>query len=311
MSNKQNKINIIKIGDYDLYSNNQINNGKYSCVYLGKCTNEDIIKLHNLKDGLVAIKKINHNNLSNKTKNKLEDEIEIMKFIKNNPNDYIIKCIDVYEYFNATYIIMGYCSDGDLSNIIGLGFEETIAKRYFIQIVHSLQYLNENKIIHCDLKPKNILLTNDYNNIKICDFGLSILKDKFSNYYCGSPLYMSPEILNQNTFDNSADLWSLGIILFELIFGYNPFCDSKDIDELKQNITQNINFPFDISEECKDLINKLLNINKNKRIQLNDILKHKWIINDIYTINKKSNKNQIDNYLNNSNNSPDMFSFEL
>ena len=103
---------------------------------------------------------------------------------------------------------------------------------------------------------------------------------------CGSPLYMAPEVLYKQDYDSTADIWSIGILLYEMTYGFTPFNKSKDINSLKFNILKNtIPFPDKnvvgdvVSNDCKELIKALLSIEKNDRIDWTTINNHKWLTN--------------------------------
>ena len=132
-----------------------------------------------------------------------------------------------------------------------------------------MKYLLENKIIHRDLKPQNILVTN-LGDIKISDFGFARYfdNDMVIQTICGSPLYMAPEIMKNKKYDLKSDLWSVGIILFEMLVGHAPFKAKNIFDLMKQIEKNDVKIPRDtkISDDCKDLLLKLLQKDPEKRI---------------------------------------------
>lgn len=281
MFNFFNKPEIYSISYYDIYKNKKIGKGSYSEVYLGKCKNKEIINKYQLNTDTVAIKKIN-NNTSTKINNMIKEEITIMKKIIENPHSSIIKCIEVIDDIDSIYIIMEYCENGELINILGSPIEETMARYYFKQLYEGLIYLNNNKIIHRDIKPKNLLLKSNSKEIKIADFGLAKIYSGLTriNTVCGSPLYMAPEILGEKSYSHTADIWSLGLILYELIYGYNPYKKCNDMDELKDEmLKKEITYPkIKMSNECEDILKKLLDKNESTRIKLHEINNHPWMM---------------------------------
>ena len=231
------------------------------------------------------------------------NEIDIQSRI-NHPN--IIKLYNIYESSNIIYMIMEYLNNGNLYSLIRRkkGLNEIESYKYFSQIVNAIHFLHKNNIIHRDIKPENIILDNKY-NCKLCDFGWSvILKDNSSrNTFCGTLEYMAPEIINNEKYDKSIDIWSLGVLLFEMIHGFNPFennnNNNKNINLLIDNIkNKKFQFQKNISNECKDLIQKMLESNSNKRININDILNHPFMINNKnYYFNKFEKENVDDDEL--------------
>ena len=194
----------------------------------------------------------------------------------------ILKYYDTIDLTDCLYIIMEYC-EGDLSEIlIKKPIKYDIVKYYFKQIISALKFLNENKIIHRDIKPKNILFTEDKKILKLSDFGFAkqINGLKKSNTMCGSPLYMAPEIFAKNGYTESVDMWSLGLILFEMIYGYHPLDKYKDIETISESIINtdiHIQTTDKITDDCIDLLKKLLNKNPIDRINMKDMLNHKWL----------------------------------
>ena len=192
----------------------------------------------------------------------------------------IIKLYNIYEDNDNINIIMEYAPNGNLFELLSKeknGFSEYKAFEYFIQVVNAVYYLHNNNIIHRDIKPENILIGED-NKIKLCDFGWAKeLTLENRSTFCGTVEYMAPEIVENENYDYSVDIWSLGILLYELLYGHSPF---------KANNTKNIilnikshELTYDdknknVSNSCKDLIKKLLNNNPQKRYKIKDILEH-------------------------------------
>ena len=262
--------------------------------------NHSIIYLANYNNNIVAIKKINKINMDNDNIKLLYNEIKVMVFIKNNPNINIIKCYDIIydsENNNIIYFILEYC-DNTLDKIIYKNKNcENDIKYYFKQIVNGLSYLHKNNIIHRDIKPKNILIKN--NIIKICDFGFSLLtnNNNDNNIICGSPLYMAPEMLRNDIIDYKSDIWSIGIVLFEFLFNHNPFDHILDLNELINN-DEIIYDENNYSDDCIDFLKCLLKINIIERINLNDIMNHKWIkYNNNDSDSKNNNSSDIDFFI--------------
>lgn len=279
-----------RIGSYEIYLNKRIGIGAYSMVYIGKCTDEELCKLHNLdpEENRVAIKKISVRNVSDRVKRAINDEIDIMKKIKANPHKNIVTCYDTIDDIDTVYIIMEYCDCGDLSKIIGRPIKEESAKYYFKQLINGIKYLNTNHIIHRDIKPKNILLTNDKTILKICDFGLA--KDTTGmtriSTICGSPLYMAPEMFNDRSYNETVDIWSVGIILYEMLCGQNPFYRVKDKHELEQLMMNNVDeirlpsiilHTSKLSDSCLELLYSLLQKDAVNRITFEKLYRHEWI----------------------------------
>ena len=260
----------IKIGNY-ICCKKKIGRGSFSKVFKG---------YHNSTKKKVAIKMVELDEIKH-LKSFMEREIEVMKYISH-PN--ILELYDVIKDTNENciYLILEYCQKGDLSNFLNKRpLKEEMVCNYIKQLAKGLKYLIDRNIIHRDLKPQNILIS-DSDEIKITDFG-------FARYYkqnemvetiCGSPLYMAPEIMKKKKYKSNVDLWSVGIIMYEMLTGYVPFKARTPL-ELIQTIenTDKVKFPsnIEISEDCKNLLNSLLQKNPDDRISWSNFFKHPWL----------------------------------
>lgn len=275
-------VNIHRIGigesSYEIFKSNKLGEGVYSSVCLGRC-------IGSLKYGhLVAVKKIVKSNLSNRGLHMLLSEIEISKGITANSHKNIVSYYDVIDDIDVIYIVMEYCSNGDFSLLLSKKpIKYEYIKYYFNQIMDALKYLCDNDIIHRDIKPKNILVTNDNQIIKLCDFGFAKHNAGLKRVVtvCGSPLYMAPEIYNKVGYSGSVDVWSIGLILYEMIFGHHPLEKCNDPQKLAQSIiTTDIDIPKNdnVSDDCIDLLQQMLKRKDFERITIENMFKHKWIL---------------------------------
>ena len=158
--------------------------------------------------------------------------------------------------------MLEFCAGGELFFLITKyrRFPEPIAKFYFFEILLGIEYLHKSKIMYRDLKPENILIDID-GHVRITDFGLS--KDNFGRKeravsFCGSPEYMSPDMLVMESHSRMVDFYSLGALLYEMLTGLPPFY-SNNRDEMYHNIVhQDLTFPNYLSSEAVKLLKGLL-----------------------------------------------------
>ena len=196
-------------------------------------------------------------------------------------------CIKLYGHFEdeeKCYFIMEYISNGNLYSFISCHPNnilppETVTK-ITKELVSAVYYLHNMTppIIHRDIKPENILL-DENNSIKLTDFGWSnyINLTEVRNTFCGTPLYLSPEMIIGNSHNENVDVWCIGVIIFELLVGRIPFA-GRDKNTLLHNIIRgNISWGVKMDEDAVDLIKKILVVDPNFRIGLDDIIKHKFI----------------------------------
>ena len=273
----------------------ELGSGAYGRVYLVS---------HNETKEEYALKVIEKKKLLNTFGNCdiIYNEIKIHSKLEH-PN--IIRLYSMNETEKEINIIMEYAKNGHLFQLISenkKGFSEKIAFEYFIQVVNAVYFLHENQIIHRDIKPENLLI-GENNTIKLCDFGWArqlTLKNRSS--FCGTVEYMAPEIIESENYDYSVDIWSLGILLYELLMGHSPFKDKTTKNTIVNIKLHDLKFGKEISEDCKDLINKLLEVNRDKRINIKDILTHKFIKNNANLISNSISTNKLFSEYNNSDN---------
>jgi serine/threonine protein kinase len=269
------------INKYTIYKP-EIGSGAYSKVY----------KALDKNGNLIAIKKINIENINQKLLERIEYEIHIHKKL-DHPN--IVKLYDVFRNEKCICLILEFC-DKDFDNI-KYNMTVTEIKINIIQLNNALKYLKEHNIIHRDLKPKNILLLG--NTIKLADFGFA--SDKTIDMYntvCGSPLYMAPEIINifigmsnevnnKSVYDSKCDIWSLGLIIYECYFKFHPFKNSINIVELYKNIKNNnisfipiTNNNYNEHDKIINLLKLMLVCDDKNRISWTQYFNHDWFNND-------------------------------
>ena len=231
---------------------------------------------------VVAIKCVLKANLS---KSALDNLISEIRILKNLNHEHIVEMKDFLWDDNYIFIIMEYCSGGDLSHFIKSRqrLPEDVCQRFLQQLASALQYMREKNISHFDLKPQNILLYSRKKNIlKIADFGLAqpMHEDDVETKIKGSPLYMAPEILIEKKYNPKIDIWSVGVILYECLFGKAPY-SSRTFKELIDKIITNkkIEIPINtkISSDCRDFLLKCLDRDVTKRIDFNDFFNHPFV----------------------------------
>jgi serine/threonine protein kinase len=147
-------------------------------------------------------------------------------------------------------------------------------------MVNAVHFLHQNNIIHRDIKPENILF-GENNLLKLCDFGWAKeLTVNNRSTFCGTMEYMAPEIVGSEKYDFSVDVWSLGILLYELIMGHSPFRSKKDRNIMVKIKIHDLVFDKNknISKECIDLINRLLDMNPEQRLKIKDIFEHPFVV---------------------------------
>jgi serine/threonine protein kinase len=245
-----NNFKFLKLGE-DLHI---IGSGAFGDVYLAK---------NNINGKYYAIKKLNKNKITENgiTRDMVLREVQIHRRLV---HDNIVKLYSHYEDYNDYYLIMEYINKNTIYHTIKLnegGLNEKKAFKYFIQVVSALNFLHNNNLIHRDIKPEN-LLVDDKDRIKLCDFGWCVdLKHGNRVTFCGTFEYMAPELIKELPYNYGVDIWSLGVLLYELLHGYSPFKDNYgdcNYNEIFRNILKNnLSIIDDISDHGKDLIKRI------------------------------------------------------
>ena len=248
--------------------------------------------------------------LFNEDDDTFKNEVKINKIIKENKNQYCIGFIDSSsEKLEQPYIILEFASKGSVLNYItfnGMGFIETFCKILFRKILIIVQSLHKIGICHRDLKLENFLFSGDNFTIKASDFGLStqIIKDIQGNPKkqigeVGTSYYKAPEMFKNKYYDvEKADIFSLGVILFNLRTGKYGFENAKENDELYKYIKQgNIEYYWiklgqilnvdDLTEEFKNLYIKIVTFEPENRPTIEEIYRDVWFKEIKYLTDKK------------------------
>lgn len=146
-----------------------------------------------------------------------------------------------------------------------------------MQIVEGLLYLKVNNIVHRDLSLANILLTSDF-KVKIADFGLATEANEKHNTLCGTPNFMPPEVVSRTTHGIQVDVWGVGCILYAMLVGQPPFEAGDNYSTWDRVLKEDAVIPHYISYEAKDLLGRLLQKNQNERMQIEQVLKHPFML---------------------------------
>jgi calcium-dependent protein kinase len=238
----------------------------------------------NYKDLLFAIKTLKKEGIPKYNFNLLKSEVSILSNL-DHPN--IVKYFGTFEDELNIHIVMEYLKGHDLDKIISLknynDFDEKSMAEIIQQLLKALSFIHSKNIIHRDIKPENILFSNkrNYSSLKLIDFGLATFS-KDDHKSVGTPFYMAPETIDGNSTPLS-DMWSVGVIAYEMITGKKPFeVGEKDNQTLYNKIkNESYNKEYldeaDCSEEARDFIDKALKKDVDKRLSIQEGLHHPWL----------------------------------
>jgi calcium/calmodulin-dependent protein kinase I len=227
-------------------------------------------------------------------KNAIKDELKLVKrevdVMKKTKHPNILQLHEIFEDDEYVYIVMELIDGSELfDRIVEKGFySERDAVNIVRQIVEAVAYLHDINIVHRDLKPENLLCSGSGENeiVKIADFGLSKFHsgtDKLMTS-CGTPGYVAPEVLLSEVYDNSVDMWGIGVITYILLAGYPPFYDENNRDDDTALFEKVIHVEYDFDDECwdeiselaRDFIKSLLIKDPSDRLSAKQALKHEW-----------------------------------
>ncbi|XP_031565522.1 serine/threonine-protein kinase 33-like [Actinia tenebrosa] len=239
-----------------------------------------------------AIKAVNKEKAGSSAVKLLEREVMILKKIE---HEHLVHLEEIYETSKRMYLVMELCDAGGLEKLLEKKKRLTEKETWTVikQLASAVAYLHDFDIVHRDLKLENILLShpvgNELLNIKITDFGLSIVKggvgsDSMMQSVCGTPIYMAPEVIDDLGYSQQCDIWSIGVIMFTLFTGRPPFMADTE-EKLYELIKKG---EVDFSDECwetchesaRNLLLGMLKVDPAHRRTAKEILIHPWITGD-------------------------------
>ncbi|KAF1982686.1 kinase-like protein [Aulographum hederae CBS 113979] len=246
--------------------------GKFGRVYLAKERSSGFI---------CALKVLHKSELQQgKVEKQVRREIEIQSNLAH-PN--ILRLYGHFHDAKRVFLILEFAGKGELYKHLRREqrFPEWKAAQYIAQMAAALKYLHKKHVMHRDIKPENILV-GIHGEIKISDFGWSVhAPNGRRKTMCGTLDYLPPEMIkpgnNENFYDEKVDLWSLGVLTYEFLVGEAPFEDTPVMTQ-KRIARGEMTVPGYVSAEAKDLIKRLLVLDPEKRIPLENVQQHPWIV---------------------------------
>ncbi|XP_016123610.1 serine/threonine-protein kinase D1-like [Sinocyclocheilus grahami] len=259
---------------YQIFPDEVLGSGQFGIVYGGK---------HRKTGRDVAIKIIDKLRFPTKQESQLRNEVAILQNL-HHPGIVNLECM--FETPERVFVVMEKLH-GDMLEMI-LSSEkgrlpERITKFLVMQILIALRHLHFKNIVHCDLKPENVLLASadSFPQVKLCDFGFArIIGEKsFRRSVVGTPAYLAPEVLRNKGYNRSLDMWSVGVIVYVSLSGTFPFNEDEDIHDQIQNAA--FMYPPNpwktVTPQAIDLINNLLQVKMRKRYSVDKSLSHPWL----------------------------------
>ncbi|GLV43331.1 Protein Kinase D [Carabus blaptoides fortunei] len=259
---------------YEIFPDEVLGSGQFGIVYGG---------IHKRTQRAVAIKVIDKLRFPTKQEAQLKNEVAILQNLSHGG---VVNLERMFETPERIFVVMEKLK-GDMLEMIlhhdNGRLSERVTKFLITQILVALKHLHSKNIVHCDLKPENVLLSSDseFPQVKLCDFGFArIIGEKsFRRSVVGTPAYLAPEVLRNKGYNRSLDMWSVGVIVYVSLSGTFPFNEDEDINEQIQNAA--FMYPpnpwKEISSDAIDLINNLLQVKQRKRYTVDKSLLHVWL----------------------------------
>uniref|UniRef100_A0A3B4GNZ1 Serine/threonine-protein kinase n=1 Tax=Pundamilia nyererei TaxID=303518 RepID=A0A3B4GNZ1_9CICH len=274
VSNSQIQENVDIGTVYQIFADEVLGSGQFGVVYGGK---------HRKTGRDVAVKVIDKLRFPTKQESQLRNEVAILQSLRHLG---IVNLECMFETPEKVFVVMEKLH-GDMLEMI-LSSEkgrlpERLTKFLITQILAALRHLHFKNIVHCDLKPENVLLASadPSPQVKLCDFGFArIIGEKsFRRSVVGTPAYLAPEVLLNQGYNRSLDMWSVGVIMYVSLSGTFPFNEDEDINDQIHNAA--FMYPPNpwkqISSDAIDLINNLLQVKMRKRYSVDKSLSHAYL----------------------------------
>ena len=226
---------------------------------------------------IVALKFITKRGKTEKDLNNLRQEIDILRGLH---HENIILLLDSFETPHEFCVVTEF-AQGELFEILedDHNLPESEVRKISQQLVQSLHYLHSHRIIHRDMKPQNILISAN-GTVKLCDFGFARAMSSSTIVLTsikGTPLYMAPELVQEMPYNHTADLWSLGVIIYELYVGQPPFYTTSIYTLINLIVKDPVKFPENMSPDFKSFLKGLLNKLPQERLAWPDLLDHPFV----------------------------------
>ncbi|KAC9586113.1 hypothetical protein R6Q59_027140 [Mikania micrantha] len=255
---------------HDFEIGKPLGKGKFGRVYLAREAKSKYI---------VALKVIFKEQIEKyRLQHQLKREMEIQTSLR---HPHILRLYGWFHDAERIFFILEYAHGGELyGELRRLGnLCEKQAATYIASLTHALAYCHEKHVIHRDIKPENLLLDHE-GRLKIADFGWSVQSKNKRHTMCGTLDYLAPEMVENKAHDYAVDNWTLGVLCYEFLYGVPPFEADSQADTFRRIMKIDLAFPStpQVSDEAKVLITQLLVKDSSKRLPLEKILKHPWII---------------------------------
>jgi hypothetical protein len=256
----------LKLNDFDIAY--KMGKGQFGHVYLAREKRTNFI---------CALKVLKKKELqSHKVEHQLQREIEIQTNVR---HKHVLRLYAFFHDADRIYLVLEFAEKGEVYGHLQKAkqFCESTAAKLIGQLAMALQYLHSKHIFHRDIKPENLLIDH-HGDLKIADFGWSVHSPSSRRLsICGTLDYLPPEMVEERPHDSSADLWSLGVLLYEFLVGNPPFEAADHQTTYARIKALKYRFPTTFPVGAKDIVKRLLVKDPQKRMTIQEVLEHSWV----------------------------------
>ncbi|WCJ43801.1 Calcium-dependent protein kinase family protein [Euphorbia peplus] len=264
-----------------------INNYQF-CDEIGRGRFGTISRCFNpISDEFFACKSIDKNLLTDSTDREcLDNEAKIMTILSPHPN--IVQIHDVFDSDDTLTVVMELCEEYTLYDMImksNGGLCESKSASVIKQLLTAISHCHRFNIVHRDIKPENILFDRR-GRVKLCDFGSAewLNEEGMMTGVVGTPYYVAPEVVMGREYNEKADVWSVGVVLYVMLAGIPPFYGDTVEEIFEAVIRGNLRFPprvfRSVSPAVKDLLRKMICRDVSRRFSAEQALRHPWIVSE-------------------------------
>ena len=238
---------------------------------LGQGSSAKVYLAHDDEGKPYAIKMVDRVNLNPQGRRNLKREIQISKSLS---HQNVMQLVNNFCHEHFICLVVEYCEESSIEKyLLKSSLPRPNKSKWTYELLNSVRYIHSKGVIHRDIKLDNIFLTKSL-EVKLGDFGLSKYID-MAKTRCGTPYYMAPEVLGQGQYSLPADIWSAGVAVFKMMYGYYPF-KAGSIHELIKQQKEKVEFPEEALEEEKELIGDMLEYEQSKRKNVDQLLEARF-----------------------------------
>ncbi|XP_063679277.1 serine/threonine-protein kinase D1-like isoform X15 [Bolinopsis microptera] len=260
---------------FQIFIDDMVGSGQFGAVYGA---------IHRQTGRKAAVKIIKKEQFGQQRRN-IENEVKILKRAT---FPCVVEMLNTFETDGKLFVVMERMHSDMLEMILNSSqgrLDERSTALLMVQVMFALKYLHSLAIVHCDLKPENVLLAEPHSMplVKLCDFGYARIIDvnQFRQSMVGTPAYLAPEVISHCNWDRNIDVWAAGVVMYVTLSGTFPFNEDEDIcDQINNASFMYPSNPWkQITTDAVDLLNHMLVVKPHDRFDVHKTLSHRFLSN--------------------------------